>query len=331
MQFSLRLNNDLPITQYIELVQRAEDLDFDQIWVSNDLFLRSAGVILTAMALNSDRIQMGSCILNPYTMNPAEIAMMTATLSEVSDGRFLLGISAGAAEFLGWLGILHGSPLTAMRESVAAIRRLLNDENGECEGEFISWKRQAFMRFPVERQIPIYIGGMGPKMLQLAGEIGDGALPLLFPPERFHSAQMQVGKGLAIRTHQPIAFDFATCIWVSASDDRVTARKVLAHKVAYYGSAMNESVLADLGLRKADFEPIEKALIEDRNEALAIRLVSDDMLRIGVVGNAVQIIDRLEPLVGEGATHLSFGPPIGPDFGEALRILGEVVQHFRRQ
>ncbi len=331
MRFSLRLNNDLPVSQYIELAQQAESLDFDQFWVSNDLFLRSAGVILTVIALNTDRIRVGSCILNPYTMNTAEIAMLAATLDEVSDGRFLLGLSAGAAEFLGWVGIRHCKPLTAMRESVEAVRKLLGNESAECEGDFLSWGEEAYMRFPVEREIPIYVGGMGPRMLELAGEIGDGALPLLFPPERYFTAHRQIEKGHASRANPDAEFDFATCIWVSASRDRTAARRVLAQKVAYYGSAMNEAVLADLGLAKSDFEPISHALLEDKNESRAIELVTDDMLRIGIMGDAGQIIERLEPLVAAGATHLSFGPPLGPDFGEALRILGNVVQHFRRQ
>ena len=331
MRFSLRLNNDLTVPQYIELAQQAETLGFDQFWVSNDLFLRSGGVILTAVALNTRRIQIGSCVLNPYTINAAEIAMLAATLNEASDGRFLLGISAGAAEFLGWIGLRHGKPLTATREAVVAIRQLLGSGTVESDGEFLSWGSEAYMRFPVERQVPIYIGAMGPRMLEMAGEVGDGALPLLFPPERYFIAREQVGRGLASRKETNADFDFATCIWVSASRDRAAARRALAQKVAYYGSAMNETLLADLGLSRSDFEPVSRALIEEKDEAGAIDLVTDDMLRIGVVGEASDIIERLEPLVAAGASHISFGPPLGPDFGEAVRILGKVVRHFSRE
>ena len=331
MRLSLRLNNDLTVPEYIELAEKAETYDFDQFWVSSDLFLRSTSVILTAVALNTSRINIGSCVLNPYTMNAAEIAMQAATLDEVSGGRFLLGISAGASEFLGWVGIRHGKALTAVRESVATIRRLLANESAESSGEFLSWSREAYMRFPVERQIPIYIGGMGARMLELAGHIGDGALPLLFPPERYYTARARVVSGQSLKLDTQTSFDFATCIWVSASQDRVEARRVLAQKIAYYGSAMNETLLSDLGLTKADFNPINKALIEDRCESRAVELVTDNMLKIGVVGDAGQIIERLEPLVAAGADHLSFGPPLGPNFVEALGILREVAQHFRRQ
>lgn len=332
MRFSLRLNNDLSLPQYIDLAQAAEAHGFHQFWVSSDIFFRSAPVILTAAALNTRRISIGSCVLNPYTMNPAEIAMLAATLNEASNGRFLLGISAGAAEFLDWIGIKHEKPLGALRESVAAIRQLLRGDRAAVSGEFLRWSDDAYLRFADQSgkpDIPIYIGGMGPRMLALAGEIADGALPLLFPPERYYPAREQVDCGLALRDATP-PFDFAACVWVSASRDRRAARHALAQKVAYYGGAMNSALLADLGLSKRDFEPVTRALIVRRDEAAAIDLVTDEMLRIGVMGNAAEIIERLEPLVADGATHLSFGPPLGPDLREVLTILSEVIRHFAR-
>ena len=81
MKFSIRLNNDLSVQQYIELAQLAEEMGFDQFWVSNDIFLRSCVVILSAVATATKRIEIGSCIINPYTINTAEIAMMAATLA----------------------------------------------------------------------------------------------------------------------------------------------------------------------------------------------------------------------------------------------------------
>lgn len=330
MRFSLRLNNDLTLPQYVELAQLAEAQGFNQFWVSNDLFFRSAPVILTAVALNTKRIGIGSCVLNPYTMNPSEIAMLAATLDEASNGRFLLGISAGAAEFLGWIGLRHRKPLGALRESVSAIRRLLNGERAACNGEFLAWSDDAYLRFAVKRDIPIYIGGMGPRMLALAGETGDGALPLLFPPERYYAAREHIDGGRALRADNGGGFDLAVCVWVSASRDYRAARRALAQKVAYYGGAMNAALLADMGLAKSDFAPITRALIAERDEAKAIDLATDDMLRIGVVGGASEIIERLEPLAADGAAHMSFGPPLGPDLREAVRILGEVARHFKR-
>ncbi|MDQ6602735.1 MAG: LLM class flavin-dependent oxidoreductase, partial [Chloroflexota bacterium] len=111
MKFSLRLNNDLPIPDYVALAQVAEAAGFDQLWVSNDLFLRSVPVILSAVSQATTRIEIGTCVVNPYTIHPAEIAMLAATLDEISGGRFNLGIAAGGAELLKWVNIAPERPL----------------------------------------------------------------------------------------------------------------------------------------------------------------------------------------------------------------------------
>jgi 5,10-methylenetetrahydromethanopterin reductase len=83
-------------------------------------------------------------------------------------------------------------------------------------------------------------------------------------------------------------------------------------------------------LTQEDFRPIEQAMMVERDEAKAIALVDERMLRIGVVGEPRDVIARLEPLVAAGATHLSFGPPLGPDRLAAIHLLGEVIAHFRQ-
>src|SRR5688500_3749444 len=103
MRFSLRLNNDLTLSEYVTLARAAERAGFDQLWVSNDLFLRSAPVLLTGLALQTERIQLGVGIMNPYTVHPSELAMLAATLDEVSGNRFILGLASGAGEFLKWI------------------------------------------------------------------------------------------------------------------------------------------------------------------------------------------------------------------------------------
>ncbi|MCP4360687.1 MAG: LLM class flavin-dependent oxidoreductase, partial [Chloroflexi bacterium] len=100
MRFSIRCNNDLTLSEYVTLAQAAELAGFDQFWVSNDLFLRSAPVILSAVGAATHQIEIGTCILNPYTIHPAEIAMLAATLDEQTNCRFNLGLAAGSADFL---------------------------------------------------------------------------------------------------------------------------------------------------------------------------------------------------------------------------------------
>jgi 5,10-methylenetetrahydromethanopterin reductase len=243
MRFSVRLNNDLELSAYPALARAAEAAGFDQFWVSDDLFLRSVWIILAAAAQATERIQLGTCIVNPYTMHPAEIAMAAATLDELSGGRVCLGLSSGASDFLGWVGIQPERPLTRVLETVSVLRQLFAGEPAVVKGsELHGWQPQAYMRFPT-RQIPIYLGAMSPRMLRAIGRTADGGLPLLFPPEHFSVAMAHIEAGLAQASRTPDDVDVAACIWCSVSEDGALAEGVLRDKIAYYGHSLSATVL----------------------------------------------------------------------------------------
>ncbi|CAN5534858.1 5,10-methylenetetrahydromethanopterin reductase [soil metagenome] len=324
MRFSIRLNNDLPINEYPKLARAAEEAGFDQFWVSHDLFLRSSPVILTSCALATTRIHLGTCILNPYTLHPAEIAMTSSTLQEISNGRFNLGIAAGASDFLGWVRIPQEQPLARMREVIRQLRACLDGEPVD------GWERQAFLRVPVAQHIPIYLGATSPGMLRLAGELADGVLPLLFPPEHLATVKPLIEQGLHKANRPAGDFDLAACIWCSVSDDGTAAEDVMKDKIVYYGHALSGYLRDRLGLDPEELDAMERALQQNRDPDAARSLVTPPMLRIGIVGAPDALINRLEGLVRLGADHLSFGPPLGPDPLEAIRLLGEtVLPHFK--
>jgi 5,10-methylenetetrahydromethanopterin reductase len=323
MRFSLRLNNDLPIGEYVTLARAAEEAGFDQFWVSHDLFLRSSPVVLTAVALATKRIGIGTCIVNPYTLHPAEIAMMAATLDEVSGGRFNLGIGAGAAEFMKWVRLERDNPLATTRRAIVAIRAVLAGEPAA------GWEPEAYLRFvPLPgrtRRIPIYLAAMSPNMLRLAGELADGALPLLFPPEHYVTVLLYIEEG-ATRAGRSISeLDLAACVWCSVSEERAAAEAVLKDKIAYYGHALSPLIWDRLGLTQEDFRPLEHAMMTDRDPGRARALVTDAMLRIGIAGAPADLLARLDALVALGVRHLSFGPPLGPDPLAAVRAIGRDV------
>lgn len=332
MKFSLRFNNDLPARDYVTYARAAEAVGFDQFWVSNDLFLRSAPVILSAVAMATERIEIGTCILNPYTIHPAEIAMFAATLDELSGARFNLGIASGAEDFIGWLGLDFALPRTRVVESVHAINKLASGQNAATRGRVLRWTEEARLRFAARRRVPIYLGAMSPKMLEEIGAIADGGLPLLFPPEHYQNVLPHVERGLrrAKRADRSIEeIDLAACIWCSISADQAAAEAALADKIAYYGHAMSPLILGQLGLRRTDFEPIRRAYHVEGNVEAARRMVSPRMLRIGIAGTTGALIERLEGLAGMGARHISFGPPLGPDILAAIDAIGrDVIPRF---
>ena len=324
MTWSLRLNNDLPASELLPIALLAEDLGCDQLWVSNDLYLRSSPVLMGALAAHTSRIKLGIAIMNPYSVHVSELAMIAATLAEVSQGRFLLGVGAGSEEFLSWAGLSRAKPLTTTAHAVAALRRMLGHRD-VLDSDLPPWfGDHSVLRFEQFGPVPVYVGGMAPKMLAMAGRLADGALPLLYPPEHFVTAQAQVLSGLQEAGRNPTEFDLPACIWVSLSDNAAGGRAALAEKLAYYGPSISPYLLAEVGLSPEDFLPAA-ALAQRGRAAEAVTMIDDRMLRLGIAGDESDVIDRCRALQQLGAEHLSFGPPLGPDPLSAVRILGERV------
>ncbi len=319
MKFSVRVNNDLSFTELLAVAGAAEDAGFGQLWVSNDLFLRSAPVLAGALAARTARIGLGIAVMNPYSVHVSELAMVAATLQEISGGRFALGLGAGSEQFLGWAGITRAKPLATIRAALVTLRALLGHEDVDRSLLPEWFGVQSVLRFPLTRPVPVYIGAMGPKMLEMAGRHADGVLPLLYPPEYYARARLQVLAGAA---HSHRDLDLPACFWVSLSDDPAKARTALAEKLAYYGPSISAPMLAMAGLRPADFGPAARLAHDGLGAA---QLIDDRMLSLGIAGDAGDVLARCRELYRLGARHLSFGPPLGPDPVAAIRLLGEQV------
>jgi 5,10-methylenetetrahydromethanopterin reductase len=333
VRFSVRVNNDLPFADLLALAGVAEQAGFDQLWFSNDLFLRSAPVLAGALAVRTGRIGLGIAVMNPYSVHVSELAMAAATAQEVSGGRFLLGLGAGAEQFLGWAGLARPRPLAVTRTALVALRALLGHEDVDRTLLPEWFGPDSVLRFPLERPVPVYVGAMGPKMLELAGRHADGVLPLLYPPERYATVRPQVLAGAALDGagldgagldggSRSRDVDLPACFWVSVSDDAAAARAALAEKLAYYGPSIPAAVLAGSGLRPQDFAPAAELAHGGRGAAA---LIDDRMLSLGVAGDGADVLARCRALTRLGASHLSFGPPLGPDPVAAVRLLGEQV------
>jgi 5,10-methylenetetrahydromethanopterin reductase len=330
LRASLRLNNDLPVSTFAGLAAGAEAAGFDQVWVSHDLFLRSAPVLLAAAALTTERVMLGVGVLNPYSAHPVELAMHAATLQEVSNGRAILGIAAGAPGFLGQAGIAHDKPLQRTRQALLACRALLDGTSPAAISGTGNWGRGAGLLVPPAKRVPIYLGAMSPRMLALGGELADGVLALLFPPEHYPVARADVARGREGAHRPPESVDVPACVWVSVGQDREAAKEALAQKLGFYGPELAPYLLERAGLTRQDFAPAVAAR-ERGDLSEAARSITPAMLRLGIAGTPEDVVDRCAPLVQQGATHLSFGPPLGPDPLRAVELLGQQVIPRLRQ
>lgn len=328
IRISLRLNNDIPSDRFVEVAVAAEHAGYEQLWVSHDLLLRSAPVLLAAAGCATTHIRLGAGVLNPYSAHPVEIAMHAVTLHELTGGRALLGIGAGAAGLLGAAGIERPDPLARTRAAIVACRNMLrgarSKESGGTEVCGLPDTSASSLAVAYTTSVPLYVGGMGPRMLALGGALADGVLALLYPPEHYPEARAQVRAGAEHVGRNPDELDVPACIWVSVDDDRVAAERALAMKFAFYGQDLSPYLLDSVGLCPADFAPAAAALAAG-DDRTACSLISPAMLHLGIAGTAEDVAQRCAGIVAAGATHLSFGPPLGPDPVRAVGLLAREV------
>jgi len=323
--FSIRVNNDLDFETFVEVAAVAEAVGFDQLWVSHDLGLRSATVLLCGAVKETSKIKLGVGIRNPYSCSVGEICMDAATLQELSGGRFLLGIGAGSESLLRRFGIERRAPLSKVRETFLGCRELLRGvgvhESGSSLGPLL---------FSLGAAVPIYLGAMGPRMLQLGGELADGVIGLAFPPESFAYVKSEVEKGMLRREETSASFDLPACFWCSISEDPIEARQVMAEKLAFYGADFSEFQLSRAGISLKDLQALQAVAFSGTFEGLG-STVPEEVLKLGITGGVDVVMERCRGLLRMGARHLSFGPPLGRDVVEAVRVIGERIVSVLRE
>ena len=321
VRVSVRWGSGVGAQNFRHAAVLAEEHGFDQIWTGNDLFRRS-GVIPMTLALDATtRIKVGSSVLNPVSLHPAELAGIAAALQDFSGGRFILGLGAGSEVFLAWAGIEKLSPVERTRRGIRAVRSLLEGGSpADVPGVGDGWHPAAKLKDGPTAPTPIYVGAMGPKMLQLAGREADGVIALCLPPTRFHWVQEQVDKGS--KGTRPV--DLGCGLWVSIDEDPDVARRLLARCIAAYAGALSKDALEGAGYDVERFEAIQKVVTTGDLEA-ATDMVDDSMLELGIAGSATDVTDRCLELIGQGARHISFGHPLGATPMEAIRLIGKRV------
>lgn len=331
MRFGIRFNSDSgTIREVIRWAQIAEEAGFDDFWYCQDLMKRDAWVVLSAVAAATKRIRVGTCIVNPFTSSPAELAMRAATMQELSDGRFVLGIGPGDPPYLDWVGVKQAKPRTGLAEAVAILRQLLRGEAAPLAGEVFQWSADAKLRMPIpSTPVPLYIGGQGPRVIELMGEVADGGLPILFPPETapFVRGHLETGAARAGRTLEN--FDYAACVWWSIAETRREAEDALRYLVAYYGPSLRAETLAPISLTPADFDTVRVAWqAGDMQQAMA--QLTPNMFRLAIYGEPDEMLSRLRWLETQGVTQINIGPPLGPNIERSLRQTAKtVIERFR--
>jgi len=211
-------------------VDAAETAGFDYFWYGNEKLHADMWIGLTAAALRSSKVRMGTFIADPYVQHPAVTAAMIATLDHYSDGRAVLVLGAGGSG-LHEVGLERRKPLEAMTATVKVVRALLRGERVEREGPL--FPAQAQLHFPPLGEVPIWIATRGQRMLELAGSIADGVMIGTIARQADIAAAVETIRSGATTAERNLDdITVSARVDVAVADDRSSARDALRSFVA---------------------------------------------------------------------------------------------------
>lgn len=173
----LGISNCRPAGEVVGGVLEGERLGAKVAFIAEDVNCRDAFQLAASCAQATDRIQLSTGVINPYTRNPTSIAMALATLDEFSGGRAQLGMGTSSPSLITQqMGIDGGNPVVVMREATTIIRALLAGLEVTVQGTHFQYRQAKLEISPLPSRVPIFFAAMGPQMLRLAGALADGVL-----------------------------------------------------------------------------------------------------------------------------------------------------------
>ena len=239
--------------------KQLEEWGYDYIWCPDERFERSPYVVLTLAARATEQVKLGVSVTNPYTRHPLITGAAAATVNEASGGRAVLGLGAGASSLFERQGMERPSlPVASIREAVEILRPFMKGERINHEGRTYSFTG-ASIDFQ-SRPIPIYIAARGPRLLQLAGEIADGAIiGSLTSEEGLKYALENVRLGLERSNRDSDGFDVVLWAYSAISEDMEEAKDRVRRLVV---SSMwsSRGIIDRLGLNEGEWRPLEKEM-----------------------------------------------------------------------
>jgi F420-dependent oxidoreductase-like protein len=320
------------------LAKEADRLGYSVVWAA-EAYGSDAATILTWVAAHTERIDVGSAIFQIPARTPAMTAMTAATLDTLSGGRFRLGLGVSGPQVSeGWHGVRFDKPLTRTREYVAIVRQALRRETVRAEGEFFTLplpdgpgKALKLTVRPVRESIPLYLAAVGPKNLELAGEIADGWLAIFFSAAHAAESLAHIAAGRATVGASLDGFDVVPTVPVVVGDDLETCAASLRPYAALYVGGMGSreknfynQLAVRMGYEAAAAQVQERFL--ERDYAGAGAAVPFEFIdQTSLVGPRERIADGIAAYAAAGVTTLTVSSQ-APSLDERMGMLRTVVE-----
>jgi F420-dependent oxidoreductase-like protein len=327
---------------HLALTQEADRLGFSVVWTA-EAYGSDSPSMLAWFAGQTQRIDLGTAVMQIPARTPAMTAMTAATIDSLSGGRFRLGLGVSGPQVSeGWHGVRFAKPLKRTREYVEIVRSAIGRQTVSYDGEFYTLplpdgpgKALKLGFHPVRDQIPIYLAAVGPKNLELAGEIADGWLAIFYAPEfaAEHLANVEAGRAKAGKTMD--GFDVVPSVPVVIGDDVATCAEVVRWYAALYVGGMGSreqnfynQLATRMGYGDAARE-VQDLYLSKRQRDAAAAVPLEFIDRTALLGPVERITDRMQAYAEAGVTTLSVSI-FAAGFDHAVVTMRQVAEALDR-
>jgi alkanesulfonate monooxygenase SsuD/methylene tetrahydromethanopterin reductase-like flavin-dependent oxidoreductase (luciferase family) len=282
---------------YLRAAQLADELGYDSFWVP-EAWGYEISTLLTEMALTTKQIKLGTGILNVYSRSPGLIAMTAATLDEISNGRFILGIGPSGKNVIeGFHGRKFDKPLTTVRDVIRVVRTLLaGGKLSDAKAETAEYRPFALEMKPLRKTIPIYVAALKPKAIESIGELADGWIPTFWPYDKLHEgrALLEAGAKKAGRDASQISTaPFTTVLPLGLEAGGMMAKRIISFYIGGMGDYYTE-LLSNFGFAD-DCKRIVELYAAKETRSQAAAAVSDRMIEaLTIAGDPAHCVAELK-------------------------------------
>jgi len=322
----------------LELAKEADRLGYSVAWAA-EAYGSDVPTVLAWVAAHTERIDVGSAILQIPARQPTMAAMTAATLDTLSGGRFRMGLGVSGPQVSeGWYGVKFDKPLARTREYVDIVKTALRRERVSYEGRHFTLplpdgpgKPLKLIVHPVREQIPIYLASIGPKNLQLTGEIADGWLAIFYSPQ--HAGEqlelIRTGREKAGKTMD--GFDVVPTTPLVVGDDWQTAADLVRHYAALYIGGMGsreQNFYNNLACRmgfEAEAAEIQDLYLAKDYQGAAAKVPLGFLDQTSLLGPRERVADGMQALAESGVTTLTVSPVL-QDLEQSIAALRVAVE-----
>jgi alkanesulfonate monooxygenase SsuD/methylene tetrahydromethanopterin reductase-like flavin-dependent oxidoreductase (luciferase family) len=281
---------------YLRAAQLADELGYDSFWIP-EAWGYEIFSLLTEMAVSTKRIKLGTGIVNTYSRSPGLIAMSAATVDDISEGRFMLGIGPSGAKVIeGFHGRAFDKPLTQTRDVIRVVRTLLSGGKlHEAGAENAQYRPFTLEMTPKRKAIPIYVAALRQKAIESIGELADGWIPTFWPYDRLAEGKAWIAAGAARAGRDPSAIvtaPFTTVLPLGIEAGAMMAKKIISFYIGGMGDYYIE-LLSRFGFAD-DCKKIADLYKNKETRALAMAAVPDAMIEaLTISGDPAHCVEEL--------------------------------------